>query len=203
MRPSLRFALVPAALAGFAVLAPTHVAGAQGGPVRPATAPAPDVRAPEVGAPAPAFTLATAGASGAQAPVSLAGLRGKVVVLAFYPKDKTSGCTAELTKFRDDYAALFGPRAGANVVVVPVSADGLASHAAWAAEAKFPFALASDSTLAVADQYGSRRPGAAYSNRTVFVIGKDGTVKYRDLKFNALSQDAYAQLAAAVRQAAG
>jgi peroxiredoxin len=79
----------------------------------------------------------------------------------------------------------------------------LASHAAWATEARFPFALASDSTLAVADRYGSRRPGAAYSNRTVFVIGKDGVVKYRDLKFNALSQDAYTQLAAAVRQAAG
>jgi peroxiredoxin Q/BCP len=125
------------------------------------------------------------------------------VVLAFYPKDRTGGCTAELTKFRDQYAGLFGARAGTDVVVVPVSADGLASHAAWATEAKFPFALASDSTLAVADRYGSRRPGAATSNRTVFVIGRDGTVRYRDLKFNALSEDAYTQLATAVRQAAG
>jgi len=134
--------------------------------------------------------------------LSLAALRGKVVVLAFYPKDKTSGCTAELTKFRDEYAGLFGPRAGADVVVVPTSADGMASHAAWAAEAKFPFALASDSTLAVADRYGSRGAGASHANRTVFVIGKDGTVRYRDLKFNALSQDAYSQLAAAVAAAA-
>ena len=159
--------------------------------------------APEVGAAAPDFTLPAAGASGATAPVSLAALRGKVVVLAFYPKNKTSGCTAELQKFRDEYAALFGPKAGSDVVVVPVSADGLASHAAWAAEAKFPFALASDTSLAAAERYGSRRAGAPVPNRTVFVIDRQGRVAYRDLKFNALSEDAYRQLAAAVKQAAG
>ena len=126
----------------------------------------------------------------------------KVVVLAFYPKDKTSGCTAQMQKFRDEYATLFGPKAGRDVVLVPVSADGLASHAAWAGEAKFPFALASDSTLDVAGRYGSRRAGAAYASRTAFVIDRRGRVAYRDLKFNALSEDAYRQLAAAVKKAA-
>jgi peroxiredoxin Q/BCP len=159
--------------------------------------------APEVGAAAPDFTMPTAGASGAAAPVSLAALRGKVVVLAFYPKDRTSGCTAQMQKFRDEYASLFGPKAGSDVVLVPVSADGLASHAAWAGEAKFPFALASDTSLAVAERYGSRRPGAATSGRTAFVIDRQGRIAYRDLRFNALSEDAYAQLAAAVKKAAG
>ncbi len=206
MRCSFRF--LPALLAPVLALGVAGAAGAQttsaaGGaaPATPAAAVAPE--APAVGAVAPDFTMPAAGASGETTPVSLAALRGKVVVLAFYPKDRTSGCTAELQKFRDEYAALFGPKAGSDVVVVPVSADGLASHAAWAGEAKFPFALASDTSLAVAERYGSRRPGAANPSRTAFVIDRQGRIAYRDLRFNALSEDAYTQLAAAVRQAAG
>ena len=190
-----------------ALLLPALVAGAVGTaraqtPAAPAAAAAAPV-APEVGAAAPDFTLPTAGATGVAAPVSLAALRGKVVVLVFYPKDRTSGCTAELQKFRDEYAGLFGPGAGRDVVVVPVSADRLDSHAAWAGEAKFPFALASDTSLAVAERYGSRRPGAATPSRTAFVIDRQGRIAYRDLRFNALSEDAYQQLAAAVKKAAG
>ena len=198
MHRSIRFAV--AALLPLAAAAPA-VAHAQTAAAPAATAAAPV--APEVGAPAPDFTMRAIGTNGQTAPVSLAGLRGKVVVLAFYPKDKTSGCTAELNKFRDEYAAMFPGAAAGDVVVLPVSADGLASHAAWAGEAKFPFALASDSTLGVAERYGSRTAGRPYSNRTVFVIGRDGTVKYRDLKFNALSEEAYANLAAAVKAAKG
>ena len=211
MRLSLRSfpaLLVPALALGVAGVAAAQTTSAAGTSAAapaavPTAAPAAMPEAPAVGAAAPDFTMPAAGASGATAPVSLAALRGKVVVLAFYPKDKTSGCTAELHKFRDEYGALFGPKAGSDVVVVPVSADGLASHEAWASEDKFPFALASDSALAVAERYGSRRPAAAFANRTVFVIDRQGRVAYRDLKFNALSEDAYKQLAAAVRQAAG
>lgn len=190
---------LPLALTVLASLAAAPAARAQATTMA-ATAPAP--AAPEVGAAAPDFTLAAVGTSGQSAPVSLAALRGKVVVLAFYPKDKTTGCTAELHKFRDQYATLFPGAATGDVVVVPVSADGLASHAAWAGEDKFPFALASDSALGVAERYGSRMAGMRMANRTVFVIGRDGTVKYRDLKFNALSEDAYTNLAAAVAAAA-
>ena len=206
MRCSLRS--FPALLAPVLVVAAAHVARAQAAPpaaaaaAATAAATAAGTPAPEVGAAAPDFTMPAAGASGAAAPVSLAALRGKVVVLAFYPKDKTSGCTAQMQKFRDEYAALFGPNAGTDVVLVPVSADGLASHAAWAGEAKFPFALASDSTLDVAGRYGSRRPGAPFASRTAFVIDRQGRVVYRDLKFNALSEDAYRQLSAAVKKAA-
>lgn len=155
-------------------------------------------KAPEVGQLAPDFTAAWADATGEKSsPVKLSDLRGKVVVLAFYPKDRTSGCTAELTKFRDEHATLFG----ADVVVLPISADSIPSHVAWSSEMKFPFALVSDPSLSVADAYGSRTAGRSFSNRTVFVVGKDGRITWRDLKFSALSEDAYAQLAAAIAKA--
>jgi peroxiredoxin Q/BCP len=154
--------------------------------------------APEIGQPAPDFTAAWADGSGPRsAPVSLSALRGKVVVVAFYPKDRTSGCTAELTKFRDEHTRLFGD----DVVVLPISADSIASHVAWASEMKFPFALVSDPQLTVADAYGSHAPGRSTAGRTIFVVGKDGNVAWRDLKFNTLNEESYAALAAAVAKA--
>ena len=167
-------------------------------PLLAAVAPAAAAPAPEVGQPAPEFTAQWADATGARgAPVSLAALRGKVVVLAFYPKNRTSGCTAELTKFRDEHATLFG----SDVVVLPISADSVTSHVAWASEMKFPFALVSDPDLKVAELYGSRTPGRSSASRTVFVVGKDGKVAWRELRFNALNEESYAALAAAVAKA--
>ena len=187
----------PSLLAAVALVALSAGIGAQSatqaGTATPAT-PA----APEIGQPAPDFTAAWADCAGARsAPVSLSALRGKVVVVAFYPKDRTSGCTAELTKFRDEHAKLFGE----NVVVLPVSADSVASHVSWASEMKFPFALVSDPDLRVADLYGSHAAGRPVASRTVFVIGKDGKVVWREMKFNALNEEAYTALAAAVAKA--
>ena len=165
----------------------------QAGTATPAAA-----AAPEIGQPAPDFTAAWADGAGARsAPVNLSALRGKVVVIAFYPKDRTSGCTAELTKFRDEHAKLFGD----GVIVLPISADSIASHVAWASEMKFPFALVSDPQLTVADAYGSHAADRSTAGRTIFVVGKDGNVAWRDLKFNALNEDSYAALAAAVAKA--
>ena len=193
MRRSLR-SLLPAAallLAGATLAAQAPVATA----AAPSPSPAP---APEVGQMAPDFTLPWSDASGARAtPVTLSDLRGKVVVLAFYPKDRTSGCTAELTRFRDDHATMFGD----DVVVLPISADNAESHTSWSKDMTFPFPLVSDTALTVADQYGSHTPGRATTNRTVFVIGKDGKVLWREMKFNALSENAYTALAAEVKQA--
>jgi peroxiredoxin Q/BCP len=147
---------------------------------------------------APDFTAAWADANGAKAsPVKLSDLRGQVVVLAFYPKDRTSGCTAELTKFRDENAKLFGT----GVVVLPISADSIPSHVSWSTDMKFPFALVSDPSLATAELYGSRMGSRPMANRTVFVVGKDGRIVWRDMRFNALSEDTYAALATAVAQA--
>lgn len=173
-------------------------AGARAQSASQAGAAAPAPAGPELGQVAPDFTAPWADGSGARStPVSLAALRGKVVVVAFYPKDRTSGCTAELTKFRDEHAKLFGD----DVVVLPISADSLASHVSWSSEMKFPFALVSDPDLKIADLYGSHAPGRPVANRTVFVVGKDGKVVWRELKFNALNEEAYASLAAAVAKA--
>ncbi|HEX2722546.1 MAG TPA: peroxiredoxin [Gemmatimonadaceae bacterium] len=161
----------------------------------PAPAPPPEI---EIGRLAPDFTMDWADASGPRAkPLKLSDLRGKVVVLAFYPADRSTGCTAELTKFRDEYSKLFGE----GTVVIPISNDSLPTHSAWAAEMKFPFALGSDPQLSVAAQYGSRHPVKSYASRTVFVIGKDGRILWRNLKFGALNENAYAELAAEVAKA--
>ena len=187
----MRRSLASLVLLAVAAAAPAAISAQA--PSAPAAPPA-----PEVGQLAPDFTAAWADTSGQRpAPVTLSALRGNVVVLAFYPKDRTTGCTAELTKFRDEYAKLFG----AGVVVLPISADSIPSHVSWATDAKFPFALVSDPSLKVAEQYGSRVAGRPFANRTVFVIGKDGRVTYRELKFGALSEDAYTALAAAVAKA--
>ena len=152
----------------------------------------------DVGKIAPDFTMEWADSSGPIAkPVKLSDLRGKVVVLAFYPADRSSGCTAELTKFRDEYAKLFGT----GTVVLPISSDSIGSHASWAEEMKFPFALGSDPQLMVAKQYGSWSPGRTTASRTVFVIGKDGRILWRNLKFGALAENAYTELAAEVAKA--
>ena len=170
-------------------------ATAQAPAPNPAPAPPP---APEVGQPAPSFSGRIADASGVKAkPVSLADYKGKVVVLAFYPGDRTGGCTAELSKFRDEYETMFGD----GVVVLGVSVDSLASHASWASEMKFPFALISDPDLSIAGQYGSAIPGRKNASRTVFVVGKDGNVRYRELMFGALNEDAYKKLADEVTKA--
>jgi len=183
-------------LAAFVAIALPVAAEAQTAALAPASAAAP--AGPDVGQVAPEFTAAWADGSGPRsAPVSLSALRGKVVVLAFYPKDRTSGCTAELTKFRDEHEKLFGK----DVVVLPISADSVSSHVSWASEMKFPFALVSDPSLSVADQYGSHAAGRPVASRTVFVIGKDGKVAYREMKFNALNEEAYTSLATAVAKA--
>ena len=66
---------------------------------------------------------------------------------------------------------------------------------------KFPFALISDPDLSIAGQYGSAVPGRKFASRTVFVVGKDGNVRYRELKFGALNEDAYKKLADEVAKA--
>jgi peroxiredoxin Q/BCP len=199
---SLRILTITGAivLATSAVLCAQQPSAAGGGNASygnaPAAAPAP---APAVGETAPDFTAPAADQNGAKAtPLSLKDLRGKVVVLAFYPKDRSSGCTAELTKFRDEYDKLFGK----NVVVLPVSTDDMDSHVGWAKDAHFPFALVSDPDGKIATTYGSITPGRNWDNRTVFVIAPDGKIAYSDLKFGALDQHAYDALAAAIKQAA-
>jgi peroxiredoxin Q/BCP len=159
------------------------------------------VGGPEVGRNAPDFTLPWAGRDGigpAESPYQLWRDRGKTVVIAFYPRDFTSGCTAEMRTFTDQYDSLFG----SDVVVVGISADSLSTHSRFAASLGIPFRLLSDPDQAVARKYGSR-DNSGFPKRTVFVVGPDGRVTYRNMKGNALDPHHDAELGSAVRAARG
>ena len=96
---------------------------------------------------APEFT-ATTGEGGT---VSLSDFRGKYVVLYFYPRDDTPGCTKEACAFRDEFGAL--KRQGA--VVLGVSKDSAKAHAKFAAKYKLPFTLLADEEKQIAQAYGA------------------------------------------------
>lgn len=104
--------------------------------------------------------------------------RGKTVIVYFYPKDETSGCTAEAEAFRDDFTAL--QEKGA--VVVGISADSLESHAQFAEAHRLPFALLSDPEGSLAAKYGV--PFTKVAKRQTFVVGKDGKLVkvFRDVQ---------------------
>ena len=114
--------------------------------------------APKIGDKAPDFNLPDAKGD----LVSLTSYKNNWVVLYFYPKDDTPGCTKEACSFRDDLHKL--EKLGAKVV--GVSVDGGASHAEFAKKNNLPFPLLSDKNGAVANQYG------ALSNFVVFKIAK-------------------------------
>lgn len=157
------------------------------------------VGGPREGTRAPEFSLPWANKDTTGTPDSPYELwrdRGKTVVLAFYPSDFTKGCTAQMETFADQYQTLFGP----DVVLLGVSADPLESHRRFAASLDLPFRLLSDPDLEVARKYGSSGDGGR-PKRTVFVIGPDGRIKYRNLKFNALDPQDYSALGSAVQAA--
>jgi peroxiredoxin Q/BCP len=112
-------------------------------------------------------------------PVSLADFAGRDVILYFYPKDDTPGCTKEACGFRDAWKEI----GKANAVVLGVSADGAASHQKFAAKYKLPFPLLSDAARKVMKAYGAYGEKVMYGKKTMGVIrstvwiGPDGRVK--------------------------
>jgi thioredoxin-dependent peroxiredoxin len=128
----------------------------------------------ETGTLAPDFTLESDGSG----PVSLSDFRGKKVVLYFYPKDDTPGCTTEACNFRDDYSAL----TDAGAVVLGVSPDSIKSHRSFKNKYELPFLLLSDPDHRVADAYGTWGPkkmrGRSYMGiiRSTFVIDEAGKI---------------------------
>lgn len=129
----------------------------------------------EPGKPAPAFTMKTDGGG----EVSLDALRGKKVVLYFYPKDDTPGCTKEACGFRDAIADF----EAANTVLIGVSPDGVASHDKFKAKYGLPFTLGSDAEHAVAEAYDAWVEKSMYGrkymgvDRSTFLIDENGTLK--------------------------
>jgi peroxiredoxin Q/BCP len=103
--------------------------------------------------------------------VHIAALKGKPVVVYFYPKDETPGCTKEACSFRDSWK----PLAATGAALVGVSADSLDSHREFVAHYQLPFLLVSDPDGAIAQKYGV--PFHFVHSRQTFVIGADGVVK--------------------------
>jgi thioredoxin-dependent peroxiredoxin len=147
------------------------------------------------GDPAPDFTLT----SDRGEAVTLSSLRGKPVVLYFYPKDDTPGCTTQACGIRDAYGEF--ERAGA--IVLGVSPDDESSHVEFRNKYELPFTLLADEDHAVAEQYGvwgeKKYMGKSYMgiNRSTFVIDADGNVKkaMRDVKPATHADDVLAALA--------
>jgi thioredoxin-dependent peroxiredoxin len=147
-----------------------------------------------VGDQAPDFTLpASDGKS-----VKLSGLKGKNVVLYFYPADDTPGCTKEACSFRDNL-----PKFGAvDAVVLGVSKDSLDSHAGFIKKYGLNFTLLSDEDLKVNKLYGTwvekENYGKKYwgTERSTFVIGKDGKIRklFRKVKVDGHEQEVLAAL---------
>jgi len=153
---------------------------------------------PVVGAAAPAFTLPDQDGKR----VSLADFRGKWVVLYFYPKDGTPGCTTEACAFRDNVFAF--REAGA--VILGISVDDVASHKEFAAEHRLPFTLLADSGKQVARDYGvlHRMLGVMeLARRETFIVDPQGRIAkhYREVEPGSHSKQVLADVKAL--QAAG
>ena len=110
--------------------------------------------------------------------VSLSDYRGKKVVLYFYPKDNTSGCTTEACNFRDDYSQIIA----AGAMVLGVSPDSVQSHDGFKLKLNLPFALLSDPDHNVAEMYGAWGERKIYGKtymgiiRSTFIIDEEGRI---------------------------
>jgi peroxiredoxin Q/BCP len=155
------------------------------------------ISGPDPGDEAPDFALpwASRDAVGEQL-YTLGRDRGRVVVLAFYPRDFTRSDSIQLSRFRDQYASLFGD----STTVLGISTDAVETHQRFAARLGLPFRLLSDAAQDVAGKYGSKDRDNR-NRRTIYVVGRDGRVVYRDLRFSATDDKAYTRLERAVRRA--
>ncbi|AMV09821.1 MULTISPECIES: thioredoxin-dependent thiol peroxidase [Geobacillus] len=148
-----------------------------------------------IGQPAPDFTLPASNGK----MVSLSDFRGRYVVLYFYPKDMTPGCTAEACDFRDRHAQF----AELNAVILGVSTDSLKRHEAFIEKYELPFLLLSDEQHKVAELYGvwkkKKNFGKEYMGieRSTFIIAPDGTLakEWRGVKVKGHVDEALAEVA--------
>jgi peroxiredoxin Q/BCP len=126
-----------------------------------------------IGDQAPDFTLAAP--SGAMVRLSeLTKAQGRIVVVFFYPKDDTPGCTVEACGFRDQYYKF----AEAGAEVVGISSDSTASHERFAGKHKLPMKLLSDTDGSVRRLYGVRSTLGILPGRATFVIDRQGKVRH-------------------------
>lgn len=130
---------------------------------------------PEVGKKAPDFTLEDQDGK----KISLKDFAGKKVVLYFYPKDNTSGCTKEACSFRDDFPKFKKSKA----VILGVSPDSVSSHKKFVEKYNLPFILLSDESKKVLDKYNVWKEKSMYGRkymgveRTTYIIDENGKIK--------------------------
>lgn len=131
---------------------------------------------PTVGELAPDFTVATDKGT----PLTLSSLRGKAVVLYFYPKDDTSGCTTQACEFRDTFPRFKRGKA----VILGVSPDSVKSHVKFKAKYALPFTLLADTEKSVVQAYDVWKEKSMYGRkymgveRTTFLIDAEGVVRH-------------------------
>ena len=131
-------------------------------------------------------------------PVSLKGLRGKRVVLYFYPKDNTTGCTAQACAFRDAYPEI----EDRNAVVLGVSPDSARSHQGFRSKYQLPFPLLLDPDHKIAEAYDVWREKSMYGRkymgilRSHFVIDEQG--KLADVQYNVKANESAKKAVAAL-----
>lgn len=132
----------------------------------------PVLDSPKIGDLAPDFLLGGDGPDGRAA--TLADFRGRVdVVLFFYPKDNTPGCTAQACSFRDDYAGF--RRMGGEVV--GISGDSSESHQSFAKRHQLPYRLVTDGDGSIRRQYGIKKTWGLIPGRVSILIDRDGVIR--------------------------
>ena len=161
---------------------------AQGAPVTPA---------PKIGERAPDFTIPVSTKDGVGAkPLHLADLKGQTVVLAFFPRARTSGCTVQMKTYRDQYTSLF--KSGAKIVLVGISTDADTTLANWAKEEGLPFLMGSDVDGAVGQLYGTYNVASHSEARHLVVIAPNGMIGWEQRPVRVMAQETYSDLGAAV-----
>ena len=131
-----------------------------------------EAQALSVGTKAPDFSNVTA--TGGKT-VSLSDYNGQYLVMVFYPKDSTPGCTRQLCALRDDLAVLNGM----NTQVIAVNPGSLESHERFVSNQNYNFPILVDEGKAITQSYGAAKPEGGIQ-RTVYVVGPDGSIVYAE-----------------------
>ena len=157
-----------------------------------------------VGVMAPNFTLSGATSAGVlPKPVTLSDYRGQTVVLAFFPKARTGGCTAQMDAYRDQYAKVFHGGQGVKVFAISVDAD--TTQASWAKDKGYPVTFLSDSKAEVVHQYGvaMQTKIGVLASRVLYVVDANGKIARVMAPFRETDPAAYTELASSIDQVHG
>jgi len=146
---------------------------------------------PKVGDPAPEFSLPNSKGE----TVRLSDFRGQNVILAFYPKDNTSVCTAQLCDYRDAWSEFNG----SNATILAINTDSVESHKGFQEKYQFPFQLLSDPDRKVAKLYGAAMPIISIVKRAIFIIDKQGRIAFKKTELTPMTRRTSEELLTALR----